>query len=378
MGINLRVRSSCEKIRVLAIGPAEGVVTGQSLAFSTYTRKSRHEISVANTNGEGMVALARAGATLRTIAQTAWRLFTRKPNCVYITTSRSKLGAIKDIVVIALARTRGVPIVNHLHGGAFLNFHESLGPIYGRVVDWAYRQIDVSIVLHQKFTSQYTHYPRMKVEVVNNFVSSELSMTFLAEKFMNGPVNVLFLSNVFPEKGIFELVNAIKNVLRKHPATVNLKIAGRVFAGSGMSSSEVETKLLGSITGISEIEYCGVADMAAKQCLLEWAHVFVLPSYMNGEAVPLALLEAMAAGCYLIVSDYGILSDLVDNLVGVVVPTRDVGAIEKALIAIVLNRESLLESQSNNPLVAREIYSEEQYISSIDRVIEAYSRDRIR
>jgi glycosyltransferase involved in cell wall biosynthesis len=362
--------------RVLAVGPGEGFVTGQSAAFLTYVRKSRHLISVVNTNDEGMSFASHVVSSLRVIIESACEIAFRKPDCVYISTSRSKLGAIKDIAVIALARLRGVPVVNHLHGITFASFRESLGGLYGAVVDWAYRHIAVSIVLHERLVGQYEKYPAMKVVVVNNFVDEEIAKASRGSRKVGGAVNVLFLSNLIPEKGIFELVESVKSLLHRHAGEIRLKIAGRCLPGAGLSSRDVEIKVLADIAGVSQIEYCGFANTTQKKALLEWADVLALPSYMREEGIPLALLEGMASGCYLIVSDFGILPYLVQDVMATVVPARNSLALEHALAEVLGNRELLNQANARNPPVARARYSEAQYVSSVDGTVDAYVADK--
>ena len=322
---------------------------GQSVAFLTFARKSRHSISVVNTNDVGTPFLSRAVSSIRVVILSAWQILIRKPQCVYISTSRSKLGAIKDISVIAFARLMGVPVVNHLHGNTFLIFRESLGALYGSVIDWAYGYISASIVLHETMVAQYARYPHMKVAVVNNFVETEIAGALKAKGATVGPINVLFLSNMIPEKGVFELIDAVKGVLKQNPGALCLKIAGRFLPGSGMSAKEVEGGILQSISGTPEIEYQGFADSTVKNNLLGWAHVLALPSYMKEEAVPLVVLEGMAAGCYLIVSDFGILPHLMKDLIGAVVPAKDIVALQESLATIIANPHFLVEARSRNP-----------------------------
>lgn len=364
--------------RILAVGPGEGFTTGQSVAFLAYVRKSRHSIFVVNTNDEGMSLLSHAASSVRVVILAAWRLLFHRPQCVYISTSRSRLGAIKDILVIALARLVKVPVVNHLHGITFASFRESLGTLYASIVDWAYGYIAASIVLHEKLLQQYSRYPNMKVLIVNNFVDEEVARSVRRKGAPVGRMNVLFMSNMIPEKGIFELVDAVKGILEERPGGIALKIAGRFLPGDGMSAREVEAKLYQSIAGCTEIEYCGFADARTKKALLEWAHVLSLPSYMKEEAIPLVVLEAMAAGCYLIVSDFGILPFLVKDLVAAVVPIKDAAALEKALESVAANPKLLANAALRNPLVAQERYSEAQFVSSVDDIVMEFSAERVR
>jgi glycosyltransferase involved in cell wall biosynthesis len=348
------------------------------VAFLAYTRMSRHDISTVNTNDEGSSLLLHVVSSVRVIVLAAGKIIFRRPECIYLSTSRSKLGAIKDLAVITLARLVKVPVINHLHGITFASFRESLGPLYGSVVDWAYGYIAASIVLHEKLMTQYARYPAMKIFVVNNFVDTEISLANATRPDISGSINVLFLSNLVPEKGLFELIDSIKILLQEYPQRIYLKLAGRYLPGAGLSARQVEERFLQSIEDVSAIRYCGFAGATEKKELLAWAHVLALPSYMKEEAAPLAVLEGMAAGCYLIVSDFGVLPQLVEDAIASVVPARDHAALQHALAMLMDNPQCLRAARLENPKIARERFSVARYVSAIDGIVHEFSAEVVR
>src|SRR2546430_753009 len=263
--------------RVLAVGPGEGMTTGQASAFLAFARNSAHQISVVNTNDEGWSTLLRAFSSIRVIVASAFRVTFARPDCVYISTSRSSRGAIKDIAVIELAKLRRIPVLNHLHGSSFLRFREALGARYQKVLDHAYESIAASIVPHESLIAHYSRYTRMAIRVVNNFVDAALEQSLQgASNRSTTPVKVLFLSNLMPDKGIFELILAAKAVSSAFPGQLCLRIAGRPLPGMGMSVGDIKERLSTELSGVPNIEYCGVADLAKKAALLKWANVLAL------------------------------------------------------------------------------------------------------
>ncbi|HGR7234170.1 TPA: glycosyltransferase family 4 protein, partial [Streptococcus pneumoniae] len=50
-----------------------------------------------------------------------------------------------------------------------------------------------------------------------------------------------------------------------------------------------------------------------KKKLLQKMHYFVLPSYYKDETLPISMLEAMANGLYIIVSDVGVVSEVINK-----------------------------------------------------------------
>lgn len=359
-------------MNILAIGPTKGVVTGQSNAFSTFVAKSKHKILVVNTNAEGMRSFRRSFVSIAAIWKT-FRIFLSSSciDCLYITTSRSKAGSIKDIACIGLASIFGVPVVNHLHGANFTKFRDELGFFQRGIIDWVYSKVHVSIVLHDKLRTQYSCFKQMRIEVVENFVSSEIAVLNRSGRdVVAGEIRVLYLSNILPEKGIYELMSAFSNISKIQPMSFSLKIAGKILPDSSYWINEFEKRLQSGSAAGGLIEYCGVADMEQKLKLLHWADILCLPSYHPGEAVPLAVLEGLGSGCYLIVSDHALLPSLIEGFVGCVVPARNVKALENALLNVSDNRDLLHQAQVHNVELSRVKFAENTYISGIDMILQ--------
>jgi glycosyltransferase involved in cell wall biosynthesis len=108
---------------------------------------------------------------------------------------------------------------------------------------------------------------------------------------------VLFMSRIERGKGVFELVEGFARISGRHP-DVDL-----VLAGTGEALAEVRRMIAG--LGLQErVMLPGYVRGAEKAALLGNCSVFVLPSY-GGEGMPVALLEALAAGLPVITSRAG-------------------------------------------------------------------------
>lgn len=105
---------------------------------------------------------------------------------------------------------------------------------------------------------------------------------------------ILFLGRLVPEKGIHYLIHAF-NALRPN---VDLLIAGPA------SHSDDYVRQLRELAAANDrIQFVGPVYGAHKAALVRGATVFCQPSDVEG--LPLALLEAMAAGTCALVSDLG-------------------------------------------------------------------------
>lgn len=157
----------------------------------------------------------------------------------------------------------------------------------------------------------------------------------LRDELRLGPGDRLAVSvgNLYPVKGHQFAIEAVALLARKHP-TLHLAIAGRGQLAEGLAAHASErgvgarVHLLGLRTDIPAI--------------LAAADLFVLPSL--SEASPLALLEAMFAGCPIVASDVGEISTALGHgEAGVLVEPGDVAALAAALDRLLSDSRSAHE-----------------------------------
>ena len=104
---------------------------------------------------------------------------------------------------------------------------------------------------------------------------------------------MLYLSNMIPEKGYLDLLEALGKLLSED-IPVEAKYAGRWASESDQASFSRrvdELQLSGTVTHLG-----GISDREQVRSLYIWADVFVLPTYYPTEAQPLTIIESLAAG----------------------------------------------------------------------------------
>jgi glycosyltransferase involved in cell wall biosynthesis len=133
---------------------------------------------------------------------------------------------------------------------------------------------------------------------------------------------VVFLGAINRAKGVDDLVAAWRDVHRRIPQ------ARLVIAGSG----EVDRLLADLPAGADAagIDFPGWIDADDRARLLRRAWLFVLPSH--AEALPMSILESMAAGVPVVASRVGgIPTAVVDGETGVLIEPGDVDALARAI-----------------------------------------------
>jgi glycosyltransferase involved in cell wall biosynthesis len=121
--------------------------------------------------------------------------------------------------------------------------------------------------------------------------------------------------------------------LKPHFAGLTLIMVGDGSYRGQILSKAVEARAAEAVVVTGRVLQEDVADYLAI------ADIFVLPSYDEG--MPNALLEAMASGLPCIATEVGGNPEALENGVsGILIPPRDVDALERAIVRIVRNPDS--------------------------------------
>lgn len=139
------------------------------------------------------------------------------------------------------------------------------------------------------------------------------------------PREVLYLGRFDPQKGLHVLLEAVA-LLSRQRRDFRLRLVGAnpATAPADPFARQARDLGLGDLVSIeAEVPWDEVpARMAA-------ADVFVLPSFSEG--LPLALIEAVAAGTPVVATRCGGPEEVVDGEIGLLVTPRDVGGLAAAL-----------------------------------------------
>jgi len=221
------------------------------------------------------------------------------------------------------ARRAGIPHVITMHGNAYYAERLRRRLAMRAAVGLSGRTVAVSLPLARRLARDLW-IPRSRVAMIPNGVPRvPPGRTTLREELGLRPDDRLLVSvgNLYPVKGQRHLVDALAALARLHP-TVHVAIAGRGDLESALSAQARDH-------GVGErLHLLGLrSDIAA---ILAAADVFVLPSLSEG--LPLALLEAMFAGCPIVASDVGeVGAVLAGGEAGVLVPPGDPTALAAAI-----------------------------------------------
>jgi glycosyltransferase involved in cell wall biosynthesis len=224
---------------------------------------------------------------------------------------------------IVPARARRIPYVLHMHGGDFLSFYRaSRWPGRQAFIRWIYRGASHVIALSEEWREPLLSMePESRLCVIPNPVEVPPWSAPLDE----GPPTVLFLGVLAERKGVFDLLHAWQAVLARHPR------AHLVLAGAG---SDEQVRALARALGVqASLSLPGWVSAEERGRLLRETWAFALPSHI--EALPMAVLEAMAAGVPVVATTVGGIPGAVEHgRTGYLVAPRDVPGIAASLCSL--------------------------------------------
>ncbi len=140
--------------------------------------------------------------------------------------------------------------------------------------------------------------PNARVEVIPNGVSIKPDSKPVLTT-IDGPLNILFLGRFHEKKNVHGLISAVNSISRKQydksPFVIKL-------AGWGDSQYVQQLQKLIAEGESCRFEWIGSVFGDEKACVLADADAFILPSFSEG--LPVAILEAWAAGLPVLMSEF--------------------------------------------------------------------------
>ena len=227
------------------------------------------------------------------------------------------------------ARKCGARVVLHVHGGGFEHFHAQAS-VWGKaLIARGLTRADRVIALSESWQTRLRRLaPRARISVVENgvLVSEQRS------RQTHATCRFLLLGQMDAAKGVDDLLEACRRLRGKVPFEVTL-------AGPpGTAGDAVTLKDKVRALGLQEVvRYAGVVRGQEKDELLQQTDIYLQPSHFEG--MPLALLEALAAGLPVIATRVGAIPEVItDEREGFLIPSQQPGRLAEAMLRLASDR----------------------------------------
>ena len=313
--------------RLVMLGAAPGTpgsMGGLIEAYRLHGLFRRWRIDYLATHARGG-ALRDAACALGALRRFIEALVHERRTVVHLHTEAT-LGFWRDALFMALAIAGRCPVIVQLHGGGFQRFYDGAGGI-GRASIRFFLEHAALVVVPCEALGGWARGVARGARVV--CVPHPVAPV-QAPPHGERPSLVLFLARLEPAKGIYDLLDALSAVRAAVPG-VRLMCAGE---GERAAVARYAERL-----GIADmVRFTGWVGPSAKRALLESAMVFALPSY-DDEALPVTLLEAMAAGVPVVVSPVGGVPEVVvDGVSGFFAAPGDIASLQRLITKLLIDR----------------------------------------
>lgn len=358
-------------IKFLLIGPVPKPTTGVSLAnkiiIDNLNKEKGFITSYINTSYNkfdenlGVFSFAKMFFYLK-LNLSFYKIFST--DVVYITPGQTFFGVVKYTVFICLTKILRKELIIHVHGNHLGKEFALLNGIKKKIFKRLLSMTSKGIVLSESLTCNMSPFiNENKIFVLYNFVEDYLfdeEEQVPDNKFEEKP-KIIFLSNLMEEKGIFDLLEALK-ILEEEGFEYEAKIAGNIDIKHEKRTNEYFSLL-------KNVTYCGVVSGNEKKELLVWGNIFILPTYYAMEGQPISILEAMATNNLVLTTNHAGIPDIFkENENGFYVEKNNVNSIVNRIKEISSNEKVTLRIQRNNFKEAKDKYRVKCFIENAEKI----------
>ena len=363
-----------KKKRILVIGPMPEPITGVSLANKVLveglSNNGAYQIKVVNTSfghfkeNLGKFSFSKFFFYLKQNLH-VFKVF--GVDMVYITPGQTFFGLLKYMLFIVTSKILRKELIIHIHGNYVGLEYNFLKGIKKKLFKWLLSQASKGIVLSESLSgnmSPFVH--KSKIFVLYNFVEDFLfsDRKTINRKLTQSKPKIIFLSNLMEEKGIFDLLEALR-ILEEKGFDYEAKIAGNL-------DTTHENKLQAYIKTLKKTKYVGIVSGKKKKYLLLWSNIFILPTFYKMEGQPISILEAMATGNIVLTTRHAGIPDIFQNEInGYYVEKNNSNSIVETIQSLDIQSDRFQTILRYNYVVAKKNYRLENFINNIIDIFEA-------
>ncbi|MDP1623928.1 MAG: glycosyltransferase family 4 protein [Bacteroidales bacterium] len=235
---------------------------------------------------------------------------------VFIPVSTNLNAVLKELIFISIALIFSKKVILIQHGNNFQKIRDTAPSIYDHIIHPILKRAHSGVVLAKNLKDNFRDIlsEGKIVSIYPGIPTFRKYIEPIQDKRNN--FRILFLSNLIPQKGYFDLIRAIPDVLQIYPGTMF------IFAGEWkddkVQTKEIVLKFIEDHQLNEVIIFAGKVDLPAKVDLYSDADIYVFPTHFD--SFGLVLLEAMQFGLPIITTNVGAIPEIIiDGVNGIIV-----------------------------------------------------------
>ena len=358
-------------MKILVIGPFPEPIFGVSLSNMVLTKgliAKGFEVRTINTSTSTTISSSHGDWSFKKLSFLKYYLQLFKvisSDVIYCTTGQTFFGILKYAPFLLLAKVLNRKTIVHVKGGYLKISYENMNNLKKTISKRVLKLYKKGIVLSESLKPLLEEFlgPE-KIFIQHNFIQQSLILSekeVFKRKDFEG-IRIVFLSNLIPEKGIYQLLDALDE-LNSNGIEFEAKIAGHI--------PNNQQGIIERMYKIKNLEFIGVVRDSAKADLLSWGNVFCLPTYYSMEGQPISILEAMGFGNVIVTTKHAGIPDVCTDKNGLFVEKRDVESLINELNYLTKNTVWVEETCRFNLIQARKLYSEEAFVNGVIKIMKS-------
>ena len=213
---------------------------------------------------------------------------------------------IRDSLYLLISKVFNKKVIIFYHGWNYIFYKKIYSSIFKKKLFYMiYSKADYSYVLSNEFKDNLLNLKINRIEVTKTLFDGCLFKGYKKKK--NNKPLLLYSGRMQEKKGILDILDALKGLKEKHYKFsmefmgwfINKEFEYRFFQNINKYQLNENVFYLGYQTGKNKI-------INYIQC-----DIFIFPSYFEG--CPTSVIEAMAAGCFIITTDLPALKEIIRN-----------------------------------------------------------------
>lgn len=248
-------------------------------------------------------------------------------------------------IIEKIAGHFGCKIIIHMHGAEFAAWYNHCGNYIQKIIRKVLDRADTIIILgsYLKDFINPLIVDSNKIQVLYNAVQMPETNPYSADA-----KQILFFALPIPRKGIFDLLQAYKQIDESIRQKYQLLICG--------VSSEYQESLSKKIYDLclqDTVSVTGWINGDQKLNIIEKTAINVLPSYSEG--LPMTILETMAYGIPNISTNIAAIPEVIQNGEnGILIKPGDIEGLSKSIKTLLLDKKSRMKMSNKAYMTIKE------------------------
>lgn len=303
---------------------------------------------------------------------------------LYLTTAQSKMGFLRDFILVKIASVFKYRIVCHQFGANYKNFFDQQSHRIQLMIKNTFAKAEIIIVEGEYVKNQFSFlhdYKKKVISIPNGIPERNLQINGKEKSYNNElPFQLIYLSNMIVSKGYLDVLKAVKILICEYKLNVECIFAGPFLNAADDINTKTVENLKKDFFGYIEdnqlksyIKYFPSLFGNDKAEAFKNANVFLLPSYYVNEGQPVSILEAIAYGSVPIVTNYRLISLMVNENSGYFVPPKCPKKIAETICFLMKNPEAYSKSSAASIALYQDQFTADKYTNKLLKLFEINS-----